>query len=93
MIGVGSPTGVRSGVRAIADRSWCCSRPITGPHRRLRMIDIAGGGMPKTAGGGYGGARPGKRNGHQPPDDGPGNSPPPLDAAVQSVDVAGGMGM
>ena len=46
---------------------------MTGPRRRLRTINIAGSGAPKTAGGGYGGARPGKRNGHRPPDDGPGN--------------------
>jgi len=44
---------------AITDRTRRCSRPMTGPHCRLRMIDIAGGGTPKTAGGGYRGARPG----------------------------------
>ena len=39
----------------------------------LRTINIAGSGAPKTAGGGYGGARPGKCSGHRPADDGLGN--------------------
>jgi len=66
---------------------------MQGPHRRLRTIDIAGGGAPerhKTAGEGTGGARWGKCNGHRPLlDDGRGNRPPPpSDAAGQSVDVS-----
>ena len=67
----GSPAGARRG-EAITGRTRRRSRPMTGPHR-LRTINIAGTGVPKTAGGGYGGARPGKHNGHRPPDDGPGN--------------------
>jgi len=56
------------------------SRPMTELHRRLRTINIVGSGAPKTAGGGYVGARPGKCNGHRPADDGPGNHclPPPF---------------
>jgi len=57
------------------------SRTTTGSHRRVRMIDIAGGGAPqrRETGGGRatGGARLGKCNGHRPPDDGLGNRPPP----------------
>jgi len=63
---------------AITGRTRHHSRPMTGPHRHLWTIDIAGGGAPKTAGEeSTGGARPGKHNGYQPPDDGPGESPPP----------------
>jgi len=56
------------------------SQPMTELHRRLRTINIAGSGAPKTAGGGYVGAQPGKCSGHRPPDDGPGNHrlPPPV---------------
>jgi len=94
MIGVGSPAGARRG-GAITGRTRCRSRPMTGPCRRLQPINIAGSGAPKTAGWeGYGGSRLGKRNGHRPPNDGPGNHRIPLsDAAAQSVDVAGGMGV
>ena len=49
----------REGGGAITDRTRRCSWSMTGPHCRLRMIDIAGGGTPKTAGGGYRGVRPG----------------------------------
>ena len=55
---------------AIAGQTWRRSRPMMGPHRHLRTIDTAGGGAPKTAGGGYGGSaigESGKRNGHRPP--------------------------
>ena len=75
---VGSLAGARGG-GAIAGRP-----PMLGPHCRLRTIVIAGGGAPKTAGGGYGGARPGKCNGYRPADDGPGNHrlpPIPSDTA------------
>jgi len=79
VIGAGSPARERRGEGAIIGRTQHCSRPITGSHRRLQTINIAGSGAPKTAGEGMGGARPGKRNGHRPPDDGPGNHHlPPL---------------
>ena len=52
---------------------------MMGPHRRLRMINIAG----ISGRGEYAGVRPWKHNGHRPPDDEPGNHrlPPrtPLD--------------
>jgi len=35
----------------ITDRTRRRSWPMTGPHRRLRTINIAGNGAPKTAGG------------------------------------------
>jgi len=57
----------------LCDRSWIAgggreggaitgwtqrrSRPMTGPHRRLRTINIVGSGAPKTAGGSVRGAR------------------------------------
>jgi len=78
---------------AITGRTRRRSRPMTGPYRRLRTIDIAGGGMPKTAGRGYGGARPWKHNGHRPPGRRAWESPPSLsDVAGRSVDLVGGMG-
>jgi len=65
---------------------------MPGPHRRLRTIDIAGGGVPKTSQNSQG-KRDGKRNGHRPPDDGLGNHRLPLsDASGQTVDIVGGMG-
>jgi len=54
------------GAGEIAGRTQRRFRPMTGPHLRLRTINITGSGTPKTAGGeGTGGARPGKRNGHR----------------------------
>jgi len=50
-----------------------CSRPMTGPHRRLRTIDIAGGVAPKMAGGGHGEQHQGSTTAIRPPEDGPGN--------------------
>jgi len=67
----GCEGGVTKG--GVTGRNRRCSRPMTELHRRLRTINIAGSGAPKTAGGGYVGARPGKCSGHPPPDDGPGN--------------------
>ena len=68
VIGVGSPAGARMGGGVITGRIRRHSQSITGPHCRLRTIDIADGGAPerrKTAEGGYGGARRGKRNRHR----------------------------
>ena len=76
VIGVGWPAGARRGCHR-PDPARRRSRPMTELHRRLRTINIAGSGAPKTAGGGYVGARPGKCSGHRPPDDGPGNHRPP----------------
>ena len=68
MIGVGSLVGAQGG--AIAGRSLT----VFLAHAGTPSIDRhSRGGTPKTARGGYGGARPGKRNGHWPPDDEPGN--------------------
>ena len=68
---------------------------MTGPHRRLQTINIAGSGAPKMAGARVWVERD-RGNavaiGPRGPDDGPENHPPPLDVARQSVDVAGGMG-
>jgi len=61
MIGVGSLVGAQGG--AIAGRSLT----VFLAHAGTPSIDRhSGGGTPKTARGGYGGARPGKRNGHWP---------------------------
>ena len=46
---------------------------MPGPHRSIDISGVARPKRHKTARGGYGGARPGKRNGHWPPDDEPGN--------------------
>jgi len=43
-----------AGVGAITGRTPRRSRPMTGPHRRLRTIDIACSARPKRPGGGYG---------------------------------------
>ena len=79
-------------VTAITGRTRRRSRPMTGPHRRLRTINITGSGAPKTAGERYGGAQLGKRNGHRPLTTGREITPLPSNAAGKSVDVAGGMG-
>jgi len=71
VIGAGSPARERRGEGAIIGRTQHRSRPITGSHRRLQTINIAGSGAPKTAGEGTGGAQrpsaPGRRAGESPP--------------------------
>ena len=87
--GVGLPVEARrGGGRSLAGPRHC-SRPMPGPHR---LIDITGGGTPKTArGGGYRGSATGeaqwpigRREGNRRA------SPPRADVAGQSVSVVGG---
>ena len=59
VIGVGSPAGGG----AITGRTRLRSRPMTGPHRRLQTINIAGSGGPITAGGRLWGSATGEGNG------------------------------
>jgi len=63
---------------AIAGRTRRRSRPMMGPHRRLRTIDTAGGGAPKTAGGGYRGSAIGEAQWPSAPGRWAGESPPPV---------------
>jgi len=89
VIGVGSPA--QRGGGAITDRTQRCSQPMTGPHRRLRTINVAGSSAPKTAGGRVRWSA--TEEAQRPSAPGPRNHClPPSDASGQSVDVAGGMG-
>ena len=79
VIGVGSPAGARMGGGVITGRIRRRSQSITGPHCRLRMINIAGSGAPKRPGEGTG-----KRNSHRLPDDGPGITASPHQTSVDN---------
>jgi len=96
VIGVGSPAGARR-EGEITGRTRRRCWPMTGPHRRLRMINVAGGGAPKMAGGRVRGTMTGKTQWRSASRRWDGESPgnqrlPPSYAAGQSVDVVGGMG-
>jgi len=79
VIGVGSPAGARMGGGVITGRIRRRSQSITGPHCRLRTINIAGSGAPKRPGEGTG-----KRNSHRLPDDGPGITASPHQTSVDN---------
>jgi len=63
---------------AIIGRTRRRSRPMTGPQRRLRTINIVGSGTPKTAGGEVQGSVTGEAQRPSAPGRRAGESPPPV---------------
>jgi len=76
----------------ITSRTRRRSRLMTELHRHLLTINIAGSGAPKTAGGGYVGAQPGKCSGPRTTGRGITASPPPRRTPLDNRSTSRGDG-